>query len=108
MAATKLFDTGFVVVILPALENLEILRSEFADLQVDAVLHGPPDRVDVKRLRERQGLTQEEFATEFGLDLSTLRNWEQGRSEPDTATRTLLRTIAAHPAAVHAALKRQD
>ncbi len=107
-AATRLFDTGFAVVTLPAPDDLDGLRRDLADLGVDAVPYGPPGRVDVKRLREEQGLTQEEFATEFGLDLSTLRNWEQGRSEPDTATRTLLRTIASHPAAVHEALRGRE
>lgn len=106
--ATKLFDTGGAVVTLPALESLDGIRAELADLQVDASAHGPPDRVDVNRLREGYGLTQEEFAAEFGLDLSTVRNRGQGRPAPDTATRTLLGTIADHPAAIRDALRHKE
>lgn len=32
-----------------------------------------------------------------GLDLATLRNWEQGRLKPDVAANTLLWTIARNP-----------
>jgi putative transcriptional regulator len=37
----------------------------------------------VKTLRRALGLTQEEFATRFRIPLGTLRDWEQGRTEPD-------------------------
>ena len=40
----------------------------------------------------------------YGLDLATLRNWEQGRSAPDAAASTLLWTIARNPAAVEESL----
>ena len=50
------------------------------------------------------GLSQDEFALEFGLEVSTLRNWEQGRSDPDTAARNFLVTVARNPEAVRAAL----
>ena len=43
-----------------------------------------PD-VDVRQLRQRMGLSQSQFATRFGLPPGTLRNWEQGRSEPPRA-----------------------
>jgi putative transcriptional regulator len=36
--------------------------------------------------------------------LATLRNWEQHRSEPDTAARNFLVTIARNPHAVRSAL----
>ena len=34
-----------------------------------------------------------------------LRNWEQGRSHPDTPTRVLLAVIARHPEAVEDVLR---
>lgn len=40
----------------------------------------------------------------YGLDLATLRNWEQGRSKPDVAANTLLWTIARNPEAVEESL----
>lgn len=36
----------------------------------------------VKRLRERMGLTQEQFAREVGVTFSTVNQWENGRRRP--------------------------
>ena len=51
----------------------------------------------VKRLRWELGLTQEAFAERYGIPLGTLRDWEQGRSEPDATARTYLKVIKADP-----------
>jgi len=51
-------------------------------------------------------LSQEQFASRFGVPLGTLRDWEQGVSAPDTAARTLLRVIEHDPEAVLRALGR--
>ena len=51
----------------------------------------------VRQLREALGLSQAEFARRYGLDLATLRGWEQGRRKPDTANRTLLEAIEVSP-----------
>lgn len=59
----------------------------------------------VKTLRRALGLTQEEFATRYHIPLGTLRDWEQGRSEPDQPARAYLRAIAGDPAAVLHALE---
>jgi putative transcriptional regulator len=56
------------------------------------------------RIRARLKLTQEEFAARFEIPLGTLRDWEQGVSNPDSAARTLLRVIDKDPEAVAAAL----
>jgi putative transcriptional regulator len=58
----------------------------------------------VKTLRRALGLTQEEFAARFGLSLATVRDWEQGRTQPDQAASTYLEVIARAPDAVMAAL----
>ncbi len=55
-------------------------------------------------IRMTLGLTQEEFAGRFGLSLATVRDWEQGRSEPDQQSQTLLKLIARIPGEVEAAL----
>ncbi len=52
---------------------------------------------DARRIRFNLGMTQEEFAQTFQLALSTLRDWEQGRTKPDQAARTLLRLIDKNP-----------
>jgi putative transcriptional regulator len=57
-----------------------------------------------KTLRRVLGLTQEEFSERYGIPLGTLRDWEQGRSEPDAATRSFLKVIAKNPEMVRLAL----
>jgi putative transcriptional regulator len=57
-----------------------------------------------KTLRRALGLTQEEFAGRFHIPLGTLRDWEQGRCEPDQPARAYLTVIAREPEAVRRAL----
>jgi len=59
----------------------------------------------VKTLRRALGLTQEEFAQRYHIPLGTLRDWEQGRSEPDQPARAYLKVIARDPKAVAKALR---
>lgn len=59
----------------------------------------------VKTLRRALGLTQEEFAAHYRIPLGTLRDWEQGRSEPDQPARAYLHVIAHDPAGVRRALQ---
>ncbi|MCX6620905.1 MAG: hypothetical protein NTY38_07455 [Acidobacteria bacterium] len=47
------------------------------------------------------GLSQVQFATEFGFPPATLRNWEQSRSSPDALTRLLLAVLAKPPDAIY-------
>src|SRR5262245_51911445 len=58
----------------------------------------------VKVMRRALKLTQEEFAARFRIPLGTLRDWEQGKTDPDQAARAYLRVIAHNPSAVIAAL----
>jgi putative transcriptional regulator len=58
----------------------------------------------VRVIRRALGLSQEEFAEKFQIPLGTLRDWEQGRKDPDTAARAYLRVIGHNPAAVTQAL----
>jgi putative transcriptional regulator len=59
----------------------------------------------VKVIRRALGLSQEEFAARFHIPLGTLRDWEQGRKDPDTAARAYLRVIGYAPAVVIEALR---
>lgn len=63
-----------------------------------------PEQVDVAKLRQRLGLSQAAFARAFGLDVTALHAWEQGRRRPDRAARVLLAVIAKEPEAVLRAL----
>jgi putative transcriptional regulator len=53
--------------------------------------------VDVKKLRDSLQLSQPKFAVRFGFNLATLRQWEQGRRQPDKAARVLLAVISYDP-----------
>jgi putative transcriptional regulator len=59
----------------------------------------------VKVMRRALHLTQEEFAQRFHIPLGTLRDWEQGKTQPDQAARAYLRVIACNPKAVLDALE---
>ena len=63
-----------------------------------------PVRVNVKAMRTRLGLTQAEFAMRYNLSVARVRDWEQGRSQPDGAMRAYLRVIEREPQAVERAL----
>ncbi|MFD1303049.1 helix-turn-helix domain-containing protein [Methylobacterium marchantiae] len=56
-------------------------------------------------IRRALGLSQEEFASRFAIPLGTLRDWEQGRKDPDAAARAYLTVIGRNPAAVIEALR---
>jgi len=60
--------------------------------------------IDVTVIRRDLKLTQQQFAREFGLELRTVQDWEQGRVMPTGAARTLLRIIEHDPEAVRRAL----
>ncbi len=70
-------------------EGLAILRGEAAP----ARFHPPPAKVDVRAIRQRLGLTQAGFAHRFGFGLATVRDWEQGRYQPDQGARSYLLAI---------------
>lgn len=59
-----------------------------------------------REIRQRLHMTQEQFATRFHLRLGTVRDWEQGKKEPDSAAKALLRVIEHNPDAVLNALER--
>lgn len=63
-----------------------------------------PASVNVKAIRHKTGLTQEEFASRFGFTRSAVRDWEQNRRTPEQAARVLLLVIGHNPAAVIEAL----
>jgi putative transcriptional regulator len=46
-----------------------------------------PAKIDVKAIRAKTDLTQEEFSIRFAISLASLRDWEQGRFSPDPTPR---------------------
>jgi putative transcriptional regulator len=67
-------------------------------------VHVPTDS-DVRAIRGRLGLSRTDFAKRFSLPLGTVRDWEQGRRAPDTASRNLLKIIDREPEAAARALE---
>jgi putative transcriptional regulator len=67
-----------------------------------------PAKIDVKAIRSRRGLTQEEFCLRYGLSVASLRDWEQRRFSPDPTARAYLTIIDRAPEAVEAALAKYE
>jgi putative transcriptional regulator len=73
---------------------------------VPVVVSAPADASppEVRDLRRRAQLTQQEFAARLGVPVETIRNWEQGKRAPRGPARALLAVIAHAPDTVFAAL----
>ncbi len=68
-------------------------------------LRGMPRAPQAKVIRRSLGLTQEEFSDQYQIPLGTLRDWEQGRTEPDQPARAYLKEIARDPQGVRETLR---
>lgn len=44
----------------------------------------------IRAVRERSGMTQQQFAATFGIGLGTLQKWERGERRPSGAAKSLL------------------
>ena len=86
-----------------ALEALAIAEGEASP----ALAFSPP-APDVAAIRKRLGLSQDRFAKKFGLSPATVRDWEQGRRQPDAPARNFLRVIDYAPETVERALAQDD
>jgi putative transcriptional regulator len=73
------------------------------EMQLSTRVYDPPE-VDIAALRRRLGLSRQQFADRFGLDLRAVQDWEQGRRRPERAARVLLKIIEKEPEAVQRAL----
>jgi putative transcriptional regulator len=62
--------------------------------------------VDVKKIRAKIGMSQSEFASAFGISVSTLRHWERGDRTPHGPALVLLNVVAKEPKAVLKALSK--
>jgi putative transcriptional regulator len=57
---------------------------------------------DVRTIREAAKISQSQFARLIGVNLRTLQNWEQQRTQPTGPARALLRIVASNPKAIEA------
>ena len=91
-----------------ALTEEQILAAALADPDAQPLSDAQLQRMkrpNPKVVRQAMGLSQEEFAAQFRIPVGTLRDWEQGRVEPDQAARAYLMVIARNPDAVRKALE---
>jgi putative transcriptional regulator len=93
---------------LNALTDADIEAAADADLEnpllTDAELKQFRPVPNPKEIRKRLNMTQQQFSQQFELPLGTLRDWEQGTREPDSAAKSYLRVIAKNPQEVIKAL----
>ncbi len=90
-----------------ALTDEEVLEAALGDPDAQPLSDAQLARMkrpNPKVVRRALGLSQEEVAARFRIPVGTLRDWEQGRVEPDQAARAYLMVIARIPDAVRKAL----
>jgi putative transcriptional regulator len=94
---------------LRAMTEEEVHAAALADPEAQPLTDADSSRMKrvprIKTLRRALKLTQEEFATRYHIPLGTLRDWEQGRCEPDQPARSYLTVIACDPDWVMRALE---
>jgi putative transcriptional regulator len=69
-----------------------------------ARLHVPAE-IDVRAIRAKTKMAQEQFASAFGFTVSQVRQWEQGRYRPLGAMRAYLMVIDSNPDGVLSMLR---
>jgi putative transcriptional regulator len=91
-----------------ALSEAEVTAAALADEDNPPLSNSEAARLrpvpNPKEIRKQLRMTQAQFARRFQLPLGTLRDWEQGVREPDSAAKSYLRVIARNPQAVLDAL----
>jgi putative transcriptional regulator len=92
-----------------AMTDEEVLAAALSDPDAQPLTDADMRRMkrvpQVKVIRRAFRMSQEEFAQAFRIPIGTLRDWEQGRVEPDHAARAYLKVIARNPKAVREALE---
>ncbi|WP_416357290.1 helix-turn-helix domain-containing protein [Aureimonas phyllosphaerae] len=66
------------------------------DVSVEGLDRGQKAR-EIRRVRNRLGLSQPEFARRFRVPVGTLRDWEQARTAPPDFALAYVRVIERHP-----------
>ncbi len=64
-----------------------------------------PERVNVRAIRSARTLSQQGFARNYGFSVSAVRDWEQGRRQPERAARILLAMIDRAPEMVEKVMR---
>jgi len=70
---------------------------EYSKGNTNGVREFRPKHIDVKKLRQRIGMSQPKFAASFGISLGTLRHWERGDRYPQGPALVLLNLLSKDP-----------
>ncbi len=77
---------------------------EHAESKTGAVRVQVVEVPDVKAIRRHLRMSQNQFSTAYRIPLATLKNWEQGRRQPDAPASAFLQAIALRPNEIKDAL----
>lgn len=77
-------------------EGLEQAIAHAAGEPLDVVVHRP-QAPDVKSIRQKTGMSQEQFASRCHISVNTLRHWERGDRQPHGPAMALLHLVERNP-----------
>lgn len=77
---------------------------EYASGRVEKAIFHEFGPVEVKKICSQLGMSQNEFASAFGISVSTLRHWGRGDRAPRGPALVLLNVVSKEPKAVLKAL----
>lgn len=84
---------------------VDAMRELVRDLSEDRPLRTTVVHIaDVKAIRRKLGMSQQEFAMAYRIPLRTLQGWEQGQRRPDAPATAYLRAIARLPKQIKSAV----
>ena len=104
-ALEAMLSEGEALLHVPQVESVRALGKELkaAGVRLGRIL--AQEDIDVRALRQRLNMTQEQFALRYNLDLDTVQNWEQGRRRLDRTAQSYLRVIDKESTAAARALE---
>jgi len=76
-------------------EAIAIEKGELAPARV-SIFFEPHE---IKKIRTKLKMSQKEFSIRFGIPITTIRHWEQGRRQPDHAAMAFFKVLKESPEA---------
>jgi DNA-binding transcriptional regulator YiaG len=95
--AERLAETRLAVCEIAEGANIPVLETDLLAMNVHTWRRRPMHPGLIAEVRSRHGLSEREFAVVLGIDVDTLRNWEQGRDRPDVSTLNLVMAFDKAP-----------
>jgi len=84
----RLVETGLAACTINEGADIPALAVDLAAMNILVHRRRPSDPGLIAEVRAGHKLSQREFAGVLGIEIDTLRNWEQGRNKPDAAALT--------------------